>query len=111
MIVLSRGDDAKGMPPEFEAADQAAMKTVWTALHRDMTALSKKGENREVAGAGHSIQADAPQAVTAAIGMSLRRCGQSPDPNCRGISPAGAASAIATGGDDQCVQPKTGNTG
>lgn len=67
MIVLTRGDYMKGMPPEFDDADRDAMKRVWTGLHRDMTALSKKGQNREIAGAGHFIQADAPQAVITAI--------------------------------------------
>jgi pimeloyl-ACP methyl ester carboxylesterase len=67
MIVLTRGDYMKGMPPEFDDADRDAMKRVWTGLHRDMTALSKKGLNREIAGAGHFIQADAPQAVITAI--------------------------------------------
>lgn len=67
MIVLTRGDYAKGMPPEFDDADRDALKRIWTGLHRDMTALSRKGQNREVPGAGHSIQADAPQAVITAI--------------------------------------------
>ncbi len=67
MIVLSRGEYEKGMPPEFDAADREAMKNIWTSLHRDMTALSNKGQNREIPNAGHFIQTDAPQAVIDAI--------------------------------------------
>jgi pimeloyl-ACP methyl ester carboxylesterase len=67
LIVLSRGDYEKGMPPEFDAADREAMKKVWTGLHRDMAALSTKGQFREVPGATHYIQTDAPAAVIAAI--------------------------------------------
>jgi pimeloyl-ACP methyl ester carboxylesterase len=67
MIVLTRGDYEKGMPPEFDAADRLAMKRLWTGLHRDMTALSNKGQNREIPNPGHYIQTDAPQAVIDAI--------------------------------------------
>ena len=67
MIVLTRGDYATGMPPEFNDSDGAAMKKVWIDLHRDMAALSTKGQNREIPGASHYIQRDAPQAVTDAI--------------------------------------------
>ncbi len=67
LIVLTRGDYDKGQPAEFDANDKAAMKKIWTGLHRDMTALSTKGQSREVPNAGHNIQVDQPQAVTAAI--------------------------------------------
>ena len=67
LIVLTRGDYKKDMPPEFTAADRDAMKTVWVGLHKDMAALSTAGELREVAGAGHSIQRDQPQAVIDAV--------------------------------------------
>jgi pimeloyl-ACP methyl ester carboxylesterase len=67
LIVLTRGDYVKGMPPEFTDADRAAMKKVWTEMHDEMTALSTAGVHREIPGAGHSIQADQPQAVIDAV--------------------------------------------
>jgi pimeloyl-ACP methyl ester carboxylesterase len=67
LIVLTRGDYVKGMPPEFNDKDRAAMKKVWTDLHLEMTALSTAGEHHVVADSGHYIQADQPQAVITAI--------------------------------------------
>jgi pimeloyl-ACP methyl ester carboxylesterase len=63
LIVLTRGDYEKGMPPGFTADDRAAMRSVWEAMHAEMAALSEKGEHRFVPAAGHYIQIDAPQAV------------------------------------------------
>lgn len=63
LIVLTRGDYDKDMPPDFTADDRAAMRSVWEAMHAEMAALSSKGEHRFVPGAGHYIQRDAPQAV------------------------------------------------
>jgi len=40
---------------------------VWVAMHEEMTALSTAGELRTVAGAGHNIQSDQPQAVIDAV--------------------------------------------
>ncbi len=67
LIVLTRGDYKKGMPPEMTAQDTAGLKKVWIAMHEEMTALSTAGEHRTVPGAGHTIQADQPQAVIDAI--------------------------------------------
>ena len=67
LIVLTRGDYKKGMPPAFTAENTANMEKVWTAMHNEMTALSTVGEHRVIAGAGHSIQRDQPQAVIDAI--------------------------------------------
>jgi pimeloyl-ACP methyl ester carboxylesterase len=63
LIVLTRGDYDKDMPPDFTADDRAAMRSVWETMHAEMAALSSKGEHRFVPGAGHYIQRDAPQAV------------------------------------------------
>jgi pimeloyl-ACP methyl ester carboxylesterase len=63
LIVLTRGDYDRGMPPDFTAKDRAAMRSVWETMHGEMAALSSKGEHRFIAGAGHYIQRDAPQAV------------------------------------------------
>ena len=67
LIVLTRGDYNKDMPPEFTPADRDGMKLVWVAMHDEMTALSSAGQHRTVAGAGHSIQRDKPQAVIDAV--------------------------------------------
>jgi len=67
MIVLTRGDYEKGMPPEFTAQSRVAMAKVWTEMHAEMAAQSNIGETRVVAGAGHFIQGDKPQAVIDAV--------------------------------------------
>ncbi len=67
LIVLTRGDYDKDMPPEFTPADRAGMKSVWIAMHEEMTAVSSAGQHRTVAGAGHTIQRDKPQAVIDAV--------------------------------------------
>ena len=66
LIVLTAGKSGV-LPPEYDAADQAAFEKVWADLHRDQASLSTIGERRIVSGAGHGIQADAPEAVIAAI--------------------------------------------
>lgn len=67
LIVLTRGDYDKDMPPTFTKADRDGMKAVWIAMHDEMTALSTAGQHRTVDGAGHSIQRDKPQAVIDAV--------------------------------------------
>lgn len=67
LIVLTRGDYEKDMPADFTAEDRAAMKSVWLAMHKEMTALSSAGQIRTVDGAGHIIQRDKPQAVIDAV--------------------------------------------
>ena len=67
MIVLTRGDYARGMPAEATAEDIAAFKTTWRQMHEEMRLLSSVGERREIAGSGHYIQLDQPQAVIAAV--------------------------------------------
>ncbi len=67
LIVLTRTDYEKDMPPDFTTEDKAAMRTVWEAMHAEMAALSTRGEHRFVLGAGHYIQRDAPEVVIAAV--------------------------------------------
>lgn len=67
LIVLTRGDNEKGMPPELSEADREAFASVWAQMHEEMTALSSAGERRVIAGAGHFIQGDKPQAVIDAV--------------------------------------------
>ena len=67
LIVLTRTDYETGMPPEFTAEDKQAMRLVWESMHAEMAALSNKSQQRFVAGAGHYIQRDAPDAVIQAV--------------------------------------------
>jgi pimeloyl-ACP methyl ester carboxylesterase len=67
LIVLTRGDFAKGMPPQATPEDIKDMQTVWRKMHEEMRALSSVGERREIATAGHYIQLDQPQAVIMAV--------------------------------------------
>ena len=67
LVVLTRGDYVKGMPPGFTNEDRKAMQSVWVAMHEEMTALSSAGQHRTVEGAGHIIQGDKPQAVIDAV--------------------------------------------
>lgn len=67
LIVLTRGDHDKGMPPSMTTEDRAAMRRLWETMHAEMAALSSRGEQRFIAGAGHYIQSDAPQAVIDAV--------------------------------------------
>ena len=71
LIVLTRGDYDKEMPPTFSKADREGMKTVWVAMHEEMTALSTVGKHLTVAGAGHGIQRDKAQAVIDAVNEVL----------------------------------------
>ncbi|RYY94126.1 MAG: alpha/beta hydrolase, partial [Alphaproteobacteria bacterium] len=67
LIVLTRGDYTKEMPPGFTPETAAALKQVWTTMHKEMTAQSSIGQNRTIEGAGHGIQRDKPQAVIDAV--------------------------------------------
>ena len=63
LIVLTRTDYDRDMPPAFTQEDKAAMRGLWETMHAEMAALSSSGEQRFIPGAGHYIQRDAPQAV------------------------------------------------
>lgn len=67
LVVLTRGDYDKDMPPTFTPEDRDGMKKVWIAMHDEMTALSSAGQHRTIPGAGHFIQHDKPQAVIDAV--------------------------------------------
>ena len=67
LIVLTRGDYEKGMPPTWSKADRDGMKKIWIAMHDEMTALSTAGQHRTIEGAGHGIQRDKPLAVIQAV--------------------------------------------
>lgn len=68
LIVLTAGNGSeKNLPPDYSDSERAAFASVWADLHRDQASLSTVGQRRIVRGAGHGIQADAPQAVIDAI--------------------------------------------
>ncbi|MEQ1783051.1 MAG: alpha/beta hydrolase, partial [Hyphomonadaceae bacterium] len=67
LIVLTRGDYDKGMPPGFKPADRDSMKKIWIAMHDEIVALSSAGQHRTIEGAGHGIQRDKPLAVIDAV--------------------------------------------
>ena len=65
LIVLTA--EATGLNPGMSPEQQAAVAGMWRRMHDETAALSKRGENRLVAGSGHNIQVDKPQAVIAAV--------------------------------------------
>jgi pimeloyl-ACP methyl ester carboxylesterase len=67
LIVLTRGDNDKGMPPELTKEDREGFMKIWTTFHEEMATLSSEGVHRFVPGAGHYIQRDQPQAVIDAV--------------------------------------------
>ena len=65
LVVLTAGKFAPR--PGETAATTKVRHEVWRTMHKEIAALSTRGERRTVAGAGHNIQIDAPDAVIAAI--------------------------------------------
>jgi len=65
LIVLSAGAFEPG--PQLNETEGAAMKALWRQMHRELAAISSRGELRVVEGAGHNIPTDNPQAVADAI--------------------------------------------
>jgi pimeloyl-ACP methyl ester carboxylesterase len=66
LIVLTAGKSSLPRPGETLATAEAR-HAAWQWMHDEIAALSTRGERRTVAGAGHSIQLDKPEAVIAAI--------------------------------------------
>ncbi len=63
LIILTRGDLSTNIPKD-EAETEHRM---WTQLHDEVAKLSSRGSNRIVAGSGHYIQLDKPDAVVSAV--------------------------------------------
>lgn len=59
------------MSPEIRTASQ----TLWMTVHSEIAAHSTRGSNRVVAGTGHYIQLDRPEAVVAAVNELAPRGG------------------------------------
>lgn len=60
LVVLTAGDGHAG-------PDQARIAAVWAGLHDEVAARSRRGLRRTVAGSGHLMMRDRPDAVAAAI--------------------------------------------
>jgi pimeloyl-ACP methyl ester carboxylesterase len=59
----------ENMPPEARSAAQG----LWMTLHREVAAYSSRGVNRVVAGTGHYIQLERPDAVVGAVDELARQ--------------------------------------
>lgn len=67
VIVLTRGVSPFAVPGQPQSALNKAVEDENLAIHRETAALSTRGRQRVVPGAGHVIQADQPQAVVDAV--------------------------------------------
>lgn len=67
VIVLSRGVSPFAVPGKPQSALNKAFENENRKMHKEVAALSTRGRQRVVPGAGHIIQADKPQAVVKAI--------------------------------------------
>jgi len=67
LLVLTRGVSPYAVPNQPQSALNKAMEDENVAIQKQMAALSTRGTQRIVAGAGHGIQADKPEAVTEAV--------------------------------------------
>ncbi len=65
-VLTSEKTPAAALPAE-QPSQTAALAALWNSSHDEMAALSRRGSNRVVPGAGHQIQLEQPQAVAAAI--------------------------------------------
>ena len=66
LIVLTAGRDGSSRPWEPAVAAEAR-RALWQAMHDEIASLSKRGTRCTVAGAGHGIELDKPEAVITAI--------------------------------------------
>jgi pimeloyl-ACP methyl ester carboxylesterase len=67
VLVLTRGVSPYAVPGKPQSALNKAMEDENAAIQKETAALSKRGKQRVVPGAGHLIQADKPEAVAAAV--------------------------------------------
>jgi pimeloyl-ACP methyl ester carboxylesterase len=65
-ILLTRGEPFDA-PPGATDDDIRASSTLWRQMHQEIMDLSSDSDLRVVAGAGHAIQHDKPEAVIAAV--------------------------------------------
>ena len=71
VLVLTRGVSPFAVPGKPQSALNKAFENENRRMHKEVAALSTRGSERVVPGAGHIIQADKPQAVVKAINEVL----------------------------------------
>jgi pimeloyl-ACP methyl ester carboxylesterase len=67
LIVLTRGVSPYAVPGKPQSPLNKAMEDENVAIHKEIAALSTRGQQRVVPGAGHVIHAQKPEAVVAAV--------------------------------------------
>jgi pimeloyl-ACP methyl ester carboxylesterase len=67
MVVLTRGVSPYAVPGKPQSALNKAMEDENVAIQKEIAALSTRGTQRVVPGAGHVIHADKPEAVVDAV--------------------------------------------
>jgi pimeloyl-ACP methyl ester carboxylesterase len=67
VVVLTRGMSPYAVPGKPQSALNKAMEDENAAIHKETAALSTRGRQRIVPGAGHVIHADKPEAVVDAV--------------------------------------------
>jgi len=73
VVVLTRSVSPYAVPGQPQSAANKAFEDENAAIQREFTKLSPRSVQRVVAGAGHTIQADKPEAVTAAVLEMLKQ--------------------------------------
>ena len=67
LVVLTRGVSPFAVPGKPQSALNKATERANEAMHKEVAALSSRGSQRVVPGAGHIVQQDRPEAVVKAI--------------------------------------------
>jgi pimeloyl-ACP methyl ester carboxylesterase len=67
LLVLTRGVSPYAVPGQPQSAMNKATEDENEKIHRELAALSSRGKQRVVPGAGHVIQAEQPAAVVQAV--------------------------------------------
>jgi hypothetical protein len=73
LLVLTRGVSPYAIPDKPQSAINKAMEDENETIHKELAALSTRGTQRVVPGAGHNIQSEQPAAVTAAVLEMLKQ--------------------------------------
>jgi pimeloyl-ACP methyl ester carboxylesterase len=73
LLVLTRGVSPYAIPDKPQSAINKAMEDENEKIHKELAALSTKGAQRVVPGAGHNIQSEQPAVVTAAVLEMLKQ--------------------------------------
>ncbi|WHZ20603.1 MAG: hypothetical protein OJF55_002752 [Rhodanobacteraceae bacterium] len=94
LVVLSRAPFPR-QPHETQAM-RDAKNYLWVELHDDIAALSTRGVNEIVPGAGHYVQLDKPDVVIAAIRQVVETV-QADNHVSTAARPAGSAVGLAAG--------------